>query len=273
MRWLLALLVVVNAFVFAMFQGWLSPWVRGDREPQRLSDQRNAERLRVVPLERLGGATLRAPAAAPSSPSSNAVRIPAAAPAAPGQPPPGDRGIGARGPSGDAGRGGAPRDDTATPPSETARAPAAAGLCTAFGLLDEQRASRLREALEAAGARVESTRIEQAASYLVYLPPADSPAEAQQRLAELRRIGHDDAFVMQDGALRLGVSVGLYRSEETARALVTRLEGLGETGLRIAPRGAVTVRVRVQARWTDAAAANAAGAIAGRFDAQTRDCD
>ena len=89
----------------------------------------------------------------------------------------------------------------------------------------------------------------------------------------MRRIGHDDAFVIQDGALRLGVSVGLYRSEETARALVTRLEGLGETGLRIAPRGAVTVRVRLQARWIDAAAANAAAAIAGRFDAQARDCD
>lgn len=271
MRWLLVLLVVVNAFVFAMYQGWLSPWVRGDREPQRLSEQRNAERLRLVPLERLGGTTSRATAATPpSAPLPNVAKIPPAAPATAQALPvvPADRGT--RGANGDAGRGAAPRDDTATLASATA--PAVAGSCTAFGPLEEQRAGRLREALEAAGARVEATRIEQASSYLVYLPPADSLADAQRRLAELRRIGHDDAFVMQDGALRLGVSVGLFRSEETARALVTRLEGLGESGLRIAPRGAVTVRVRLQARWTDAAA-NAATAIAGRFDTQPRECD
>ncbi len=240
MRWLLVLLLVVNAFVFAMFQGWLSPWVRGDREPQRLTDQRNAERLRVVPLGRLGGAASRAPAATPPpAPLPNAAKLPPAAPELP----------------------------------VVQALPAVAGSCTAFGPLDEQRAGRLREALEAAGARVEATRTEQASSYLVYLPPADSFADAQRRLAELRRIGHDDAFVMQDGTLRLGVSVGLFRSEETARSLVTRLEALGETGLRIAARGAVTVRVRLQARWTDSAAANAAAAIGGRFDSPPRDCD
>lgn len=37
MRWLLTLLVLANLFTFAMFQGWLSPWIRGDREPQRLA--------------------------------------------------------------------------------------------------------------------------------------------------------------------------------------------------------------------------------------------
>src|SRR5690606_13559559 len=105
---------------------------------------------------------------------------------------------------------------------------------------------RLREALEAAGARVESTRIEQAANYLVYLPPADTVAEAQRRLNELRRIGQEDAFVIQDGPLRLAVSVGFFRAEEPARVLVARLEALGETRLRIAPRGAVTTRVRLQ---------------------------
>ena len=84
MRWLLVLLLVVNAFVFAMFQGWLSPWVRGDREPQRLTDQRNAERPRVVPLGRLGGAASRAPAATPPpAPLPNAAKLTPAAPELP----------------------------------------------------------------------------------------------------------------------------------------------------------------------------------------------
>lgn len=254
MRWLLALLVLANLFAFALFNGWLSPWIRTDREPQRLVEQRNAERIRVVPLERLGGAAGPSPPAQPSLqegrtdvPGANRVHE----------------------------RAGASRiegtvaDASAVP---GAAAAARAAVCVAFGPLDEQRSARLREALESAGASVDAVRIEQAASYLVYLSPSGTPAEAQRRLGEVRRLGQADAFVIQDGPLRLGVSIGLFRSEEMAQSLVTRLEQLGETGARIAPRGAVTVRVRLLARWTDAAAASAAATIAARFDAPTRDC-
>lgn len=222
MRWLFALLVLANLLVFALFQGWLSPWVRSDREPQRLADQRNPDRVRVVPLERLGGAS-RAEPVAPNA-------------------------------------------------ATLARPPSQAEVCLAFGPLDEQRANRLREALESSGARVEATRTEQAAGYLVYVPAAGTPVEVQRRLAELRQIGQTDAFVIQEGSLRMGISIGLFRSEEMARALVARLDRLGATGASIAPRGAITVSVRLQARWNDAGAADAA-AIAGRYDAQARDCN
>lgn len=262
MRWLLSLLLLTNLFVFAMYQGWLSPWLRSDREAHRLADQRNAERLRVVPIERLGGAPARPVApAAPVTPSAQ----PAPAPPEAGSEPAGAS----------AGRAGAPRNDAGiaeTAPGARTAASASTATCYAFGPLDEARASRLREALEAAGARVEATRIEQAANYLVYMPPADTVAETQRRLTELRRMGRDDAFVIQDGSLRLAISVGLFRNEETARSLVARLEALGETRLRIAPRGPLTTRVRLQARWPDAVAASAAPAIGSRFDAQPRDC-
>lgn len=224
MRWLLALMVLANLFVFALFQGWLSPWVRSDREPQRLVDQRNPDRIRVVPLERLGGASR----AEPLPPNASALVRP-----------------------------------SSSSPAEA---------CFAYGPLDEPRANRLREALESAGARVESTRTEQAAGYLVYVPAAGTPAEVQQRLTELRRIGQSDAFVIQEGSLRMGISVGLFRSEEMARALVARLDSLADTGARIAPRGAVTVSVRLQARWNDASAADAA-AISSRYGAQARSCN
>lgn len=274
MRWLLALLVVANAFAFALFQGWLSPWVRGEREPQRLLEQRDPDRLRVVPLERLGTAQPPAPSSPQTRPS------PAASAAKPAQTP-GAVPVPSPAPSSppaSSGPGLAPAAPAAPDPSIAAASPpatttaSAAGACVAFGPLDEARAGRLREALESAGARVESTRIEQAASYLVYVPPARTPAEAQQHMADLRRIGQTDVFLMQDGPQRLGISVGLFRSEESARVLVARLESLGETGLRIAPRGAITTRVRLQARWPDAAAAEAAAAIGSRFDAPPRDC-
>ncbi|GMV01439.1 MAG: SPOR domain-containing protein [Burkholderiaceae bacterium] len=246
MRWLLTLLVLANLFTFAMFQGWLSPWIRGDREPQRLAEQRSPERLRVVPLQRL-----RSAPAAPVVPL--AAVVPEPSPALSQRP-------------------GAASMAASTALAQGAAEAAPAETCVAFGALDEQRAGRLREALQAAGARVVSTRIEQASSYLVYAPPAPTRADTQQQMAALRAAGQSDIFVIQDGPLRQAISVGLFRSEETARALVVQLQERGETGLQIASRGPVTSRVRLQARWPDAAAAAAAAAVGRRFDATPRDC-
>jgi hypothetical protein len=264
MRWLLAGLVVANLFAYALFQGWLSPWIRGDREPQRLVEQRNPDRLRVVPLERLGAPQPTRSPTAPNGASSRPVPAPPSVSPLPSNAAPGPASsLAPPIPS-------APTPAEATPPATASRA---AGACVAFAALDEQRATRLAEALESAGARVESTRVEQAASYLVYVPAPATPADAQRRLAALRRAGQADVYVMQDGPQRLGIAVGLFRSEEMARALVTRLESAGETGLRIAPRGAVASRVRLQARWPDAAGASGVATIASRFDATPRDCD
>lgn len=282
MRWLLASLVLANLFTFALFQGWLSPWIRGDREPHRLAEQRSPDRLRVVPLERLGPAQARVPGTpagasgtssavepapafpqSPSAPQSPSVPQPLSPPQPGAAPQPGP-GL-PQGPGAAAGRISSPFAPGVTVlPGE---------VCVAFAALDEQRAGRLREALQAAGARVVSTRIEQPSGYLVYVPPAPTRADAQQRLAALRAAGQADVFVVQDGPLRLAISVGLFRSEETARALVTRLQQRGETGLQIAPRGPVNVRIRLQAHWPDAASAAAAGPIGSRFDAAPRDCD
>lgn len=276
MRWLLTLLVLANLFTFAMFQGWLSPWIRGDREPQRLAEQRSAERLRVVPLQRLRSA----PRGAPASPASASGASSHAA-SAPGSPP---------GPPAPVAPVVLPAAVVSEPSSALPQRPGAASMaastalaqgvveaapaetCVAFGALDEQRAGRLREALQAAGARVVSTRIEQASSYLVYAPPAPIRADTLQQMAALRAAGQSDIFVIQDGPLRQAISVGLFRSEETARALVMQLQERGETGLQVASRGPITSRVRLQARWPDAAAAAAAAAVGRRFDATPRDC-
>lgn len=266
MRWLLALLVVANLFAYALFQGWLSPWIRGDREPQRLAEQRNPDRLRVVPLERLGAPQPTRSPTAPNAASSRPVPAPPSALPAPGP------SNGAPGPASSFAPA-APSVPTLAEATQPATASRAAGACVAFAALDEQRAIRLAEALESAGAHVDATRVEQAASYLVYVPPAATPADVQRRLAALRRAGQADVYVMQEGPQRLGIAVALFRSEETARALVARLESAGETGLRIAPRGAVTSRVRLRARWPDAAGAGAGATIASRFDATPRDCD
>jgi len=155
----------------------------------------------------------------------------------------------------------------------SASASFAAAACRAFAPLDEERATALRSALEQSGARVEARRIEQGASYLVYLPPAAGAAEAQQRLVDVRRIGRDDAFVIQDGPMRLAISLGLFRYESAARAMVDQLARAGETRALVAPRPPIQVRIALQARWPQAEGAAIAAMLGAQFDAPARDCD
>ncbi|MCO5099285.1 MAG: hypothetical protein M9885_00050 [Burkholderiaceae bacterium] len=146
-------------------------------------------------------------------------------------------------------------------------------MCRAFPPIDEERAAALRSALEESGALVDARRIEQGASYLVYLPPASSAAETQQRLVELRRIGRDDAFVIQDGPLRGAISLALFRFEGAARSMVEQLARAGETRAVVAPRPPIQVRIALQARWPQAESVAIATMLGAQFDAPARGCD
>lgn len=246
-RWLLVVLVLANAGTWMWTHGWLAPWLQADRDPHRLERQVDAERLRVVPPE-----STPSPPSTPS-PSSTPTAASARASLARASPAP----VSSPASSG-------PASSSPTPPGQA--------VCTAFAPLDEERARRLQSALESVGAQVEATRTEQGASYLVYLPPPATPAEAQRRLAELRRIGRNDVFLIPDGPHRQAISLGIFRYEDAARALVAQLAALGEAGALVAPRAPFTVRVRLQAHWPEADAAGSAGTLAKQFDAALREC-
>lgn len=147
-----------------------------------------------------------------------------------------------------------------------------APVCRAYGPTDEERAARLRAALDASGATVDVQRTEQGASYLVYLPPSATFAEAQQRLADVRRIGRDDAFLIQDGPYRLGVSLGLYRAESVARNFAAQVAEAGEPGVQVAARPPIQVRVQLEAHWSDPDAESIATMLGAQFDLPARDC-
>ncbi len=302
MRRLLLVLVLANVLVF----GWSRGWFGGAGGSSAIGPEENAQRLRPVPLSRLV-APERAPAepetAATPASQGRATSIPAAQapqaqtaplPASPPQSPriaPSSQGttgqpqvplpVPAAPPTPEA----APAAPASTPalpvpdaPPEpasdvsTISPPVAPVVCRAFAPIDEERALALRDALEQSGARVDEQRIEQGASYLVYLPPAASVDEAQQNLLDARRIGRDDAFVIQDGTLRLAVSLGLFRFESTARVMVEQLVRAGETRALVAPRPPITVRIALQASWAQAGGAELAAMLGSQFDAAVRDC-
>lgn len=306
MRRLVVALVLANVLVF----GWNRGWFESGNDPS--SREENAELLRPVPLSRLeaparagaeraGAAQPMTPRATPAvaSPAqasvppaaqsrSSSSASPSASSSASNTPPNAASGAPSNSPSNAPSDTPpfAPLDAPSSPSSATSApnstvptaAPAPAGVvaplaCRAFPPLDEERAAALRSALEQSGATVDERRTEQGASYLVYLPPAQSSAQAQQRLVELRRIGREDAFVIQDGPMRLAISLGLFRFENAARAMVDQLARAGETRAQIVPRPPIQVRIALQARWPQAEAVAVATMLGAQFDAPARDCD
>jgi hypothetical protein len=115
--------------------------------------------------------------------------------------------------------------------------PAAAGGCVEWGGFSVAEAPRAEQALEplALGARLSQRRSEEKAGWWVFIPPQGSRAGAQKKTAELKSLGVDDYFVLQDeGNFRWAVSLGVFSSEDAAKA---RLEALRARGVRSAQTG------------------------------------
>ena len=128
-------------------------------------------------------------------------------------------------------------------PPPSAGAQPAAAKCMEWGsftLADAPRAERALEPL-ALGARLAQRRTEETAGWWVFIPPQGNRPAAQKKAAELKGLGVDDYFIVQDeGANRWAVSLGVFRSEEAAQA---RLAALRERGVRSAQVGARETQV------------------------------
>lgn len=292
MKRVVLLLVLANVLMFVWNRGWFD----GVRTSSPVAGAEHADRLQPVPLSRLEAPPVRpapahasgrasepaperasesAPESAPESASESAsasASAPAPEPAPASEPEPEPAPAPAPAPS--AALPSSTPDVSRGATGEAAAAAAALAFCRAFAPVDETRAQALRDALEQAGARVDARRIEQGASYLVHLPPASSRAEAQQRLVEVRRVGRDDAFVIQDGPLRLAISLGLFRFESAARTMVEQLARAGESRALVTPRPPIQVTIALQARWPGAEGEALATMLGAQFDAEpVRDCD
>jgi len=117
-------------------------------------------------------------------------------------------------------------------------APAAAGgNCIEWGGFAIAEAPKAEQALAplALGARLSQRRSEETAGWWVFIPPQANRAAALKKTAELKSLGIDDYFILQDeGKMRWAVSLGVFSSEESAR---NRLEALRAKGVRSAQTG------------------------------------
>ncbi|AZP12573.1 SPOR domain-containing protein [Undibacterium parvum] len=101
----------------------------------------------------------------------------------------------------------------------------------------------------ALGERQARSNVSEVASHMVYIPPQGSKEGADKKTAELRRIGISDFFVMQEPAnLRWAISLGVFKSEEAAKAHLANLNSKGVKSARIGPREVSTAKFSYQLR-------------------------
>jgi cell division septation protein DedD len=125
----------------------------------------------------------------------------------------------------------------------------------AFAPADAARAEQVLQPLQL-GERLGQRRIEQTASWWVFIPPSPRPADARQaaqrKAAELKKLGVSDYFIVQEeGPHHWAVSLGVFRSEEAAQARLAALRGQGVRSARIGPRETQVAKVWLQVKAVD----------------------
>jgi SPOR domain len=248
-RILFLLLLAANLAFFA----WLRFMAPADPalDPRPMTQQLEPGKLRIVTEPELAQIVAAPPAAA---------QTPAAKPAASAAP-----------------ASAATAAASATVPKPAPPAPEPGPLaCVEWGSFSPQDAPRAEQRLEplALGARLAQFRGEETATWWVFIPPQPNRATAQKKAAELKKLGVDDYFVVQEeGKLRWALSLGVFRSEEAARARFEALRARGVRSAQVARRETRVPKVWFQVRTVDGALNARLQEIARDFEGATlHDC-
>jgi SPOR domain len=159
----------------------------------------------------------------------------------------------------------------AAPPPEPA--PIA---CVEWGSFSPADASHAAQRLEplALGARLAQYRGEETASWWVYMAPQGSRAAALRKAAELKKLGVEDYFILQEaGPMRWSLSLGVFSTEQAAQAHLQALRAKKVRSAVIGRRETRVPKVWFQVRDVDAALQARLQGIAQDFDGATlHDC-
>ncbi len=126
-----------------------------------------------------------------------------------------------------------------------------------FTIADAPRAEKALESL-ALGARLAQRRTEETAGWWVFIPPQPKVPNVRQaalrKAAELRTLGVEDYFIVQEeGQYRWALSLGVFRTEDAARARLAALRTQGVRSAVVGARETVVPKVWLQVRGVDPA--------------------
>lgn len=116
----------------------------------------------------------------------------------------------------------------------------AASACMEWGSFFGSELARATAAMSALklGKNLAQRQVEHTIGYWVYLPPLKNSAEVEKKVAQLKELGVEEYFVVQDaGKWRNAISLGVFRTEEAAHKF---RESIKTKGLESAKAGART---------------------------------
>lgn len=231
-KFLFFCLLLANGALFAYHRGYFENTLPEGREPARLANQLNADKVKLI--------TASAAAAA------------VAASAAPTPVPEPDWPIVVK-----------KSNDVVT--------------CAEIGNFEPADAKRFETRLAslALGERMARLTVQEVARHMVYIPPLGGKDAAEKKAAELRRMGITDFYIIQDGqTLRWGISLGIFKTEEAARAHLASMNQKGVRSARLGLQNATSNKVAFKVRQLDAATKASLDLIKADFPAQeVRACE
>lgn len=165
----------------------------------------------------------------------------------------------------------------AAPAPAATPVPAAGAIaCTEWGAFAATDATRASEALAplALGARLSQRQADESASWWVYFPPRPNRQDAQKKADEVKRLGIDDYFIVQDeGPFRFAVSLGVFKTEAAANNRLEALKAKGVKTAQVGKRETALQKTWFQVRPSDEALAARLREIAQGFSgSEVRDC-
>lgn len=143
------------------------------------------------------------------------------------------------------------------PPLKPVAADAPPAPCLEWGGFAPTDVARAELALGplALGERLGQRRTEEPAGWWVFIPPQGNRPGAQKKAAELKGLGFapEEYFIVQDeGPSRWAVSLGVFRTEEAAKARLESLRGRGVRSAQVGAREAPVQKVWFQMRAVNA---------------------
>ena len=240
----IGLLLLVNLGLYGYNAGLLGNGSLEGREPARVTNQINADRIRRVDPAPTAAPAPAAPASAPTMPLAPDAVVPAAA-----GPDTAAMGVTAAGSA-------APVSPTLGQESPLAKVTSNGASCIEVGNFDAADARRFEAQLAplALGDALGRRSVQELERHIVYIPPASDKEGADRKAAELRRLGIDDFYVIADNTeLRWGISLGIFKTVDAARLHLANLAQKGVRTARIAARPGTNSKTAFQLRGLDAA--------------------
>jgi hypothetical protein len=244
------LLIGGNAALLAFRMGYMDSFLATKSESQRMENQLNADKIKLV------DGKIRAASAASAATAASAASAASATPTSASTPLP------ASVPS-----------SASVPQSDESQKRVACTEIGDFGAEDTKKVEPLLAKLSL-GDRQAKRKIQEVATYMVYIPSKGNKAGVDKKAKELKEMGIRNFFIIQDNSkMRWGISLGVFKTEAAAKNHLANLKKQGVRSARIGARSVTGTRAVYSLRDLDEKTLAAVKEIMGDFpDQKIRDC-